>query len=140
MYLGYLRETAMNEAEFKKPKQTASWISQKLWNDHMKVINRLLKDAKKENDPKKKKALYKDALAKVEEAKKQAKAVPDDTILDYVYNYCMGGIFWFLNTYKGLTSVDKGKSMDNFSSGTRDTTIYQFEMTARTIRGELKKL
>lgn len=88
-----------------------------------KDVSRYIKEARRETDDKKKKALYKKALDTAESLRSKASKIPDNDFGDWAIDLCLKPLWWFIvdigiaaskDGVDGIRGMSRGQAMRNF--------------------------
>lgn len=88
-----------------------------------KEVSKYIKEARRETDDKKKKALYKKALDTAESLRSKASKIPDNDFGDWAIDLCLKPLWWFIadigiavsnDGVDGIRGMSRGQAMRNF--------------------------
>lgn len=103
-------ENAITEAELN---EMAKLEKYDLYQQDARQISDLLKQAKRESDPKKMKKLYQDALSNAKKLRAKAASIPDESVGDWMFNLLIKPWWWFLSD--AFAAASKGDSLSEMS-------------------------
>ncbi|MCM1295040.1 MAG: hypothetical protein NC311_05815 [Muribaculaceae bacterium] len=107
----------------------------KLYGDDAKKISSLLKQAKGESDSKKAKKLYQEALSNAESMKKKAQALPDDDVVDWLFNLFIKPWWWFIIDVVGTAS-----SGESITAMSRSQAVNHYDTLIKQIKAQINAL
>lgn len=90
-----------------------------------KDVSRYIKEARRETDDKKKKALYKKALDTAESLRSKANKIPDNDFGDWAIDLCLKPLWWFIadigvvaikDGVEGIRGMSRVQAMRNFDA------------------------
>jgi len=124
-----LSEGAISEYEFDQLKEITKLDKYKLYKEDAQKISSLLKEARAENDNKKAKAKYQEALKNAKDLKAKANKIPNNDVLDWIFDLFVKPWWWFLADV--ITTASKGNPVMEMSRSQAvahyDTLIKQIE-------------
>lgn len=130
-----LSEGAITPYEYDQLNEATKLDKYKLYQEDAQKISALLKEARAEDDNKKAKAKYQEALKNAKELKAKANKIPNNDVLDWIFDLFVKPWWWFLADVINATS--KGDSITEMS---RSQAVTHYDTLIKQIEKKIKDL